>query len=54
MNEFTCAIIEQINKSQSVCEKPVNKRMLICIACGNSFLNIELSYQKQGGRNYAK
>ena len=44
----------ELRKSGFVCEKPVNKRMLICIACATALLNIELSYQKQGGRDYAK
>ena len=36
---------EELRKSGFVCEKPVNKRMLICIACGNGSIEyiIELS-----------
>ena len=37
-----------------VCEKPINKQMLICVACGNGSFDIEKSHPKQGGTDYAK
>lgn len=46
VNELTCAIIKQINKSGSVCEKPINKRMLICIACGNGSFEYRIELLK--------
>ena len=35
-------------KSQSgfVCEKPINKRMLICIACGNGSIEYRIELSK--------
>ena len=29
------------DKLEFVCEKPINKRMLICVACGNGSFDIE-------------
>ena len=28
-------------QKEFVCEKPINKRMLICVACGNGSFDIE-------------
>ena len=36
--------IESTRLFKFVCEKPVNRRMLICVACGNGSLDIELSH----------
>ena len=33
-------------KSGFVCEKPINKRMLICIACGNGFFEYRIEPSK--------
>ena len=46
VNELICDIIKQINKSRFVCEKPVNKRMLICIACGNGSFEYRIELSK--------
>ena len=44
---------KKFDKPEFVCEKPANRRMLICVACGNGSVDIESSHQKQGGREYA-
>ena len=33
-------------QSRFVCEKPVNKRMLICIACGNGSIEYRIELSK--------
>ena len=35
-------------------KKPANKRMLICVACGNGPLFIKWNHPKQGGGNFAE
>lgn len=50
----TIYVNKQKRQSDFIHEKPVNKRMLICVACGNDLFDIELSHQKQGGKDYAK
>ena len=45
--------IESTRLFEFFCEKPVNRRMLICVACGNGSVDIESSHQKQGGIEYA-
>lgn len=37
---------EELRKSGFVCEKPVNKRMLICIACGNGSIEYRIELSK--------
>ena len=39
--------IGQTDKFEFVCEKPMNKRMLICVACGNGSFELELSHQSK-------
>ena len=39
-------IRNDIMKSRFVCEKPVNKRMLICIACGNGSIEYRIELSK--------
>ena len=41
-----CGKIKQINKSEFVCEKPINKRMLMCIACGNGSFEYRIELSK--------
>ena len=36
----------ETEKSRFVCEKPVNKRMLICIACGNGSIEYRIELSK--------
>ena len=36
----------ELRKSRFVCEKPVNKRMLICIACGNGSFEYRIELSK--------
>lgn len=36
----------ELRKSGFVCEKPVNKRMLICIACGNGSIEYRIELSK--------
>lgn len=36
----------ELRKSRFVCEKPVNKRMLICIACGNGSIEYRIELSK--------
>ena len=38
--------IREVCKSRFVCEKPVNKRMLICIACGNGSIEYRIELSK--------
>lgn len=40
-------------KLEVVCEKPVNKRMLIYVACGNGSFEYIIEPSKQGGIDYA-
>ena len=39
-------LFNEIGKSGFVCEKPVNKRMLICIACGNGSFEYRIELSK--------
>ena len=36
----------ELRKSRFVCEKPINKRMLICIACGNGSFEYRIELSK--------
>ena len=36
----------ETEKSEFVCEKPINKRMLICIACGNGSFEYRIELSK--------
>ena len=38
--------VAENEKSRFVCEKPVNKRMLICIACGNGSIEYRIELSK--------
>ncbi len=38
--------IWRIEKMRFVCEKPINKRMLICIACGNGSFEYRIELSK--------
>ena len=39
-------VSNEFDKSTFVCEKPLNKRMLICIACGNGSIEYRIELSK--------
>lgn len=40
-------------KFEFVCEKLINRRMLICVACVNGSFEYRIEPSKQGGTDYA-
>ena len=41
---------ESMQEFEFVCEKPINKQMLICVACGNGSFEYIIEPSKQGDR----